>query len=432
MSTVHMSLAQFSATGGAQGSPYVFQPLAGTGLDFVYLFDGNSHAKLYFASENPSLWVWYRYGQDPSLVEPVSVSDVQVVAGQTVLSNVQPGYGYLVDSAGVKKRYVYVVEYKPLLINGIEYSPDCDVCHTLEFSALTNIGDMPYYKAKGTTGAVFIKRSFTLSWNTLEWNGIEKKYETKTRTSALTTDKTPSWSIEAPLTDTRFNINCDDQIARFFGQSAGHQSAIYSAVAVEANPEARVLARNAKNEGGNEDPALVYLSRSAPSGSAPLNIQFYSHASDAVKYNEWYIYHQVDGTGSYNRYMEDHFLYIFRESGDFLVKLVVSNATCKDTANYFTPKVLESFIDCPNFFTPRSSPGENDEFRVAYKSIVFFKGVILNRWGNVLFEWSDPAFGWNGTYKGKAVSPGVYFYVIDARGSDGVVYKKKGDINLLE
>jgi gliding motility-associated-like protein len=119
------------------------------------------------------------------------------------------------------------------------------------------------------------------------------------------------------------------------------------------------------------------------------------------------------------------------EAGKSLVKLYVSNNTCKDSAS-FTMVVSDSKLDCPNFFTPRSTPGENDEFRVAYRSLVKFKGTIINRWGNVLFEWTDPSKGWNGTFKGKAVSPGVYFYLIEAKGSDGIVYKKKGDINLLE
>jgi len=180
---------------------------------------------------------------------------------------------------------------------------------------------------------------------------------------------------------------------------------------------------------------LVYQSRSQPTGSAPVSIQFTSNSSDAVVYKAWFLYNHEDDSGIYaSRYSEDEFECKFLETGTFFIRLVVSNAalTCQDSSKYFVPKILESFLDCPNFFTPRSSPGENDEFRVVYKSIISFRGTILNRWGNVLFVWSNPAIGWNGTYKGKAVSPGVYFYVIEAKGSDGVVYKKKGDINLLE
>lgn len=88
-------------------------------------------------------------------------------------------------------------------------------------------------------------------------------------------------------------------------------------------------------------------------------------------------------------------------------------------------------LDIPNFFSPGDSPGVNDEFRVAYKSLISFKCTIFNRWGNKLYEWRDPAKGWDGRYKGKFVNPGVYFYVIEAKGSDNVSYKRKGAINIV-
>ncbi|MCE5174112.1 MAG: gliding motility-associated C-terminal domain-containing protein [Bacteroidales bacterium] len=426
--TIKVCMAQFSATGGANGNPYSYQPSISSGLDFVYVFDGMANAQLYFTAGSPSLWTWSRFEQNQSSAVPVSPADVQVSGNQTSLTNIQPG-GYMIDSAGLKKHFVYVVEYKPLQVNGISYSPDCESCHTLSVSALTN--EMSYYKISGIKE--IIDRQFTLSWNTAVWNSTSKEYDTKSQTK--TVESTPIWSVKAPLIKTRFTITCNDQIAKFFGSTLNDVSDEYAAVAVEANPEAVIQTRTALNEDGNEDPTLVYQSGSQPTGSAPVTIRFSSKSSEAVQYKEWFFYDHADGSGTYSgRYSEDEFEYKFQETGTFYVKLVVSNAslTCQDSSNYFIPKVLESFLDCPNFFTPRSSPGENDEFRVVYKSIVSFKGTILNRWGNVLFVWSDPAIGWNGTYRGKAVSPGVYFYVIEAKGSDGVVYKKKGDINLLE
>ena len=73
----------------------------------------------------------------------------------------------------------------------------------------------------------------------------------------------------------------------------------------------------------------------------------------------------------------------------------------------------------------------NDEFRVAYKSLVSFKAWIFNRWGTQIYHWTDPAQGWDGKKGGKYVQPGVYFYVIEAEGSDGIKYKRQGDINIL-
>ena len=48
-----------------------------------------------------------------------------------------------------------------------------------------------------------------------------------------------------------------------------------------------------------------------------------------------------------------------------------------------------------------------------------------------MFSFDDPSAGWDGNYKGKLVPPGVYFYVIQAKGSDGQEYELKGHINIL-
>jgi gliding motility-associated-like protein len=37
---------------------------------------------------------------------------------------------------------------------------------------------------------------------------------------------------------------------------------------------------------------------------------------------------------------------------------------------------------------------------------------IYNRWGELLFESSDPSMGWDGTYLGNALDAGAYTYVI--------------------
>ena len=72
-----------------------------------------------------------------------------------------------------------------------------------------------------------------------------------------------------------------------------------------------------------------------------------------------------------------------------------------------------NFYEIPNVFTPNGDA--INDYLVAKTSglvdKVDFK--IFNRNGLMLFETDEPKINWDGTYKGKIVSPGVYFYQCD-------------------
>ncbi len=71
--------------------------------------------------------------------------------------------------------------------------------------------------------------------------------------------------------------------------------------------------------------------------------------------------------------------------------------------------------ELPNVFTPNGD-GMNDQFApflpIAYVDSVEFK--VFNRWGNIVFETSNPLINWKGDNKdsGELVSDGVYYYTI--------------------
>lgn len=413
--------AEFSATGGVNGTPYAVMPSSSTGIDRIFVFDGMQNASLSFSVSDPGNWKWYSFKQDISSAVEVPTSMVQVGQAYTSVNNLQADQCYFVVSGEGVKKYAYVIDYKPVSYNEIRFIKEGDECTDVTLKVDASMEDMYYYTISGLRKV--LEREHNLTWNTLDWNSSDQKYVTK-QVSAVNTLLNYNWSVAAPLVDTYFTIS-GDQYAKSFGIAKDFQSSLYKAVAVKTNANAAIQARTAENESGKITEGTDLA------GSAPLVVQFHSNPSDAVNLVEWYIYKPGDASGSYNRFTDEDLLHSFTESGQYTVKEYVSNSSCKDSA-VFNPKVSESMLDCPNFFTPRSTPGENDEFRVVYRSIVSFKGVIVNRWGNVIFKWSDPAVGWNGTYNGKPVSPGVYFYVIEAKGSDGIVYKKRGDINLLE
>jgi gliding motility-associated-like protein len=198
-------------------------------------------------------------------------------------------------------------------------------------------------------------------------------------------------------------------------------------VTCEAHIVAEKEERDAPNEIKAEETGSIV-------GSAPVIVNLYgSSESSATIYYTWFIYNKKDLQNPIARYTDKNiYRYSFDQTGDFLVVLETAdlNSTCVDTTSV-SVKVTESYLDAPNYFSPDDTPGVNDEFRVAYKSLIKFKCTIFNRWGTKLYQWTDPAKGWDGKHNGKYVNTGVYFYVIEAEGSDGVKYKKGGDINIL-
>lgn len=72
--------------------------------------------------------------------------------------------------------------------------------------------------------------------------------------------------------------------------------------------------------------------------------------------------------------------------------------------------------EIPNVFTPNGD--DINDWLVAKTSglveKVDFK--LFNRYGVLIFETDEPKLNWDGTYKGKIVSPGVYFYQCDVFG----------------
>ncbi|CAN5177672.1 hypothetical protein BH09BAC1_BH09BAC1_01170 [soil metagenome] len=85
----------------------------------------------------------------------------------------------------------------------------------------------------------------------------------------------------------------------------------------------------------------------------------------------------------------------------------------------------------PNVFTPNGD-GRNDIFNVygyGYNEMLL---QVFNRWGEKMFETTDPKAGWDGTFKGELMIPGVYVYQVTVYYLDGQEGYKKGSITLLK
>ncbi len=109
-----------------------------------------------------------------------------------------------------------------------------------------------------------------------------------------------------------------------------------------------------------------------------------------------------------------------------------ADGTCEYTGPVYEVFIGESRLEIPNAFSPEATPGVNDLWKVSYKSLVSFQCHIFNRWGTEIYTSTDPSQGWDGKYRGKFVPAGVYYYIIKAKGSDGVEYERAGDINIIK
>ena len=143
------------------------------------------------------------------------------------------------------------------------------------------------------------------------------------------------------------------------------------------------------------------------------------------------------------------FEYLYADSGAFTVYLIAYNDVtgCSDTlvlenAVYINPT---SELVVPNVITPNGDgindmfpidPVENDFFPFLIRNIIDFKGEVYNRWGEKVYQWTQPLAGWDGrTTSGIVLNAGTYYYVITAKGIDGDAitdYEIKGDVTLIK
>ena len=86
-------------------------------------------------------------------------------------------------------------------------------------------------------------------------------------------------------------------------------------------------------------------------------------------------------------------------------------------------------ITAPNIIVLSSLSG-NEAFFVVYEGIKEFECSILNRWGNLIYEYFDPAGKWDGTSNGNVVDEGTYYYIIKAVFESGEEIKKHGFVQV--
>lgn len=124
--------------------------------------------------------------------------------------------------------------------------------------------------------------------------------------------------------------------------------------------------------------------------------------------------------------------------GEYIVTLTASNQanTCQDI--YQKLIIVEDVIIfyIPNVFTP-----DGDEYNESWKP-VFYSGydpydyhlTVLNRWGEIVFESYNAAYGWNGHYGNRGlVEDGTYIWQIEFKETmSDKKHKHRGHVTILK
>ena len=282
-----------------------------------------------------------------------------------------------------------------------------------------------------------------LAWNTEAWADSAARKEGKLSSTI--------YLNEAICGETTFRLCYDDSIRQALGLDSACVEVtvpLDSIKAVKMELVALATARDAKNE--LDRPSEQQLT-DGNSYSGILDVAFYSNPTPAAKHYQWSIYKSSERIVTRR---DKDIRYAFSEPGSYRVVGKVNNEYCTCDSMEKIINISESYLRVPNVFTPNGD-GKNDEFRVAYRSIKEFHCWVYNRWGKLVYDWTDPEKGWDGTINGRPAAEGAYFYVIRALGTDAPknagymskisynkkknkadqsiigVYQLSGDINLL-
>jgi len=105
------------------------------------------------------------------------------------------------------------------------------------------------------------------------------------------------------------------------------------------------------------------------------------------------------------------------EAGIYEIIAIATSNNCPSLPQTYTVTVIECdplIYWIPNCFTP-----DGNEFNQMWGpvftsgySIDHFEIYVMNRWGNLIWQSTNPAGKWDGTYDGKKCTDGVYTWIV--------------------
>lgn len=394
------------------------------GLNNIFVVYDIKGCSIVYNGNNCQDAVVYRYSNLGAGFQE-EINNVEKTSTTLTIVNPEGDMGYVVE-IGTSRYYFWVVNYIKHIFTLTSVSPSSDI--NCDYSVLEidgNGGKMEYYSINGRPQT--INREIYVDYTTQVFDEERSDFvNTDTRKVYESIDS--RISITPPAYCATYFTVSGDRFLRQWGMEVVRETSVVEPVAVDSRTEA-VQAENDSDEPSN----VIKGDESALGGSAPAEITFYAYTTEGVIDNEWQMSRDSNFENPEYRFKEKNLTYTFDQEGTYYLRFIGSNfdGTCETYGDTYTVNIGASELKIPNAFSPNDD-GVNDVWKVSYRSLIDFHCEIFNRNGQKIFGFDSPDQGWDGTWHGKKVKPGVYYYVITATGADGRKYKKAGDINIIE
>ena len=404
--------------------------------DTIFIFDGEPHLRSKIGNVD-----WYR------------TSDKQLIQSNTDEIYPESGEGVIVKKDDALLDVVYVFDYNEYIpkIDTVEVTPRC---HETIVQIKGLIPVMEYTDTFGLKSS--LNRECAVSYTNLSWGEDSWQDSAAVESFALSLNK---MHLPAVYGVSTYAVLYDADLRKDLNLPM--DSVVSEAImplAVNSHVVTTTTVRGQAGEKSNEVERPT--DATALTGSAPLEIFFEANPTPAVQFYDWRIYR---GSELLVTRPDESFRYTFSNPGQYKVISYVmgyncpcheDDSDCDRDSTQIDISIPESMLKVPNVFTPNGD-GQNDEFRVLYRSIREYHIWVYNRWGKLVYESTDPAKGWDGNIGSRPAAEGAYYYVIRALGTDAApaagyhsrqayekgktngdesyfgIYQLSGDINLL-
>lgn len=398
-------------------------PEASTGLNNLFVVYNTEGCRFTFNSSKSSELKAFKFSNLGGAYSQ-EVSNAELTTSSISFPLTKEDLGYIIEESD-RRYYYWVVNYNnhPMFLDGIRPSdePECN------YSVLNIDKSAPAIQYYTITGQQkILSREIFIDYTTQIFNGDLPGYEIAEERKVYES-LSSRLSIAPPAYCSTYFTISGDRFLREWGRVLSAETGMVYPVAVECVTDAEQL-----YESGDEGSNIMKGDDSGLGGSAPANITFLAYTTEGVVHHEWQLSRSQEFENPEYRFYEQNLDYTFTETGTWYLRYIGSNAdgTCETFGDVYTVSIGASALECPNAFSPNGD-GVNDIWKVSYRSLIDFHCEIFNRNGQLVYSFDDPSGGWDGTWHGKTVKPGVYYYVIMATGSDGQNYKKSGDINII-